>query len=81
MVVVRLKRRGVKNSPSYRVCVADSRRAVKGHSIETLGSYNPLSKKLFLDKKRYDHWLALGAKPSLSIQNLVKKMSEVKNGA
>ena len=40
MVVIRLKRVGVKNHPCYRVSVADSRRAAIGKSIEIIGHYN-----------------------------------------
>ena len=73
MVVIRLKRTGVKNNPCYRVCVADSRKSVKGRSIEILGHYNPLNKKFAVNKPRYEHWMGLGAKPSLTVKNLCNK--------
>lgn len=74
MVVIRLKRVGVKNRPNYRVSVADSRRASIGQSIEVIGHYNPFSKNLKIDKERYSYWLSKGAQPSLTVKNLFKKM-------
>ena len=40
-VRIRLTRVGAKKQPSYRVVVADSRKARDSRSIETLGHYNP----------------------------------------
>lgn len=73
MVVIRLKRVGVKNRPNYRVSVADSRRAAIGRSIEIIGHYNPFNKALKIDKERYSYWLSRGAQPSLTVKNLFKK--------
>ena len=38
---IRLARRGSKKRPTYRIVVADSRRARDGRFIETIGYYNP----------------------------------------
>ena len=74
MVVIRLKRVGVKNCPRYRVSVADSRRAATGKSIEIIGHYNPFNKKSFsIDKDRYAYWVQQGAQPSLTVKNLFNK--------
>lgn len=70
MVVIRLKRTGVRNNPRYRVSVSDSRRA---RSIELLGHYNPMDKKLIINQKRYEHWIQKGAQPTLTVANLYKK--------
>ena len=45
MVVIRLKRVGVKHNPCYRVAVADSRRSAIGKSIEIIGHYTPFKEK------------------------------------
>ena len=77
MVVIRLKRVGVKHNPCYRVSVADSRRAATGKSIEIIGHYSPLGKKNFhINKDRYAHWVSQGAKPSLTVKNLFKKYNK-----
>ena len=75
MVVIRLKRVGVKHSPCYRVVVADSRRAALGRFIENVGRYNPLSEdKLFhIDKDRYNYWLKKGAQPTRTVKSLFTK--------
>ena len=75
MVMIRLKRVGVKRSPFYRVTVADSRRSVSGKFIETIGHYNPFKKdSLVVDKDRYSYWVSQGAQPSLRVKNLYKKL-------
>ena len=38
---IRLARRGSKKHPTYRIVVADSRRARDGRFIESIGFYNP----------------------------------------
>ena len=43
-VKIRLKRMGAKKSPFYRIVVADSRSPRDGRQIETVGTYNPLTK-------------------------------------
>ena len=75
MVVIRLKRVGVKHNPCYRVAVADSRRSVLGKSIEIIGHYSPFKdKKVFIQRDRYDYWLKKGAQPSQTVKSLFKKL-------
>ena len=73
MLVIRLTRVGKKNSPSYRVVVADKRKAVKRKFIEILGNYNPTAnpKTLVIDKEKALHWIGLGAQPSDTVNNLM----------
>ena len=40
---IRLALRGSKKHPTYRIVVADSRRARDGRFIESIGFYNPLT--------------------------------------
>ena len=75
MIVIRLKRIGMKHHPCYRVAVADSRRSVLGKSIEIIGHYSPFKdKKVFIQNDRYDYWLKKGAQPSQTVKNLYKKL-------
>lgn len=73
MLTIRLTRVGKKNSPSYRVVVADKKRAVKRKFIEILGHYNPISKpkELKIEKERAIFWMNNGAKPSDTVNNLM----------
>lgn len=73
MIVIRLTRVGKKNSPAYRVVVADKRRAVKRKFIEILGNYNPTRnpKQFVIDKERALFWIERGAQPSPTIRNLM----------
>lgn len=80
MVVIRLARRGARHNPKYRVMVADSRRSAQGRFIEIIGHYDPLSKdkKPVIDSKKYESWIAKGAKPSQTVANLYKKTQKPK---
>lgn len=73
MLVIRLTRVGKKNSPAYRVVVADKRKAVKRKFIEILGNYNPTAnpKTLVIDKEKSLRWISLGAQPSDTVNNLM----------
>lgn len=73
MLRIRLTRVGKKNSPSYRVVVADQRKAVKRSYIEILGHYNPSSnpKELVINKERALHWISKGAQASDTVNNLM----------
>src|SRR5665647_1404458 len=73
MIVIRLTRVGKKNSPSYRVVVADKRRAVKRKFIEIIGNYNPtlIPKQLVIAKDRALFWIEKGAQPSDTVRNLM----------
>ena len=73
MLVIRLTRVGKKNSPAYRVVVADKKKAVKRKFIEILGHYNPIVKPkiIVIDKDRSLFWIKNGAQPSLTVHNLM----------
>jgi len=70
-----MKRAGSKNTPAYRIVVADSRSPRDGKFIEEIGTYLPLKKEnnftLKLDRAQY--WLKQGAKPSDTVASFIKK--------
>lgn len=80
MVVIRLTRVGKKNSPAYRVVVADKQRAVKRKFIEVIGHYNPTRtpKEIVIDKDRALFWLGKGAMPSDTVRNLMADLEIIK---
>ena len=71
-VKIRLKRMGAKKSPFYRIVVADARSPRDGRSIETVGTYNPLTQPatVEINEELALKWLADGAKPSDTVRNL-----------
>lgn len=73
MLKIRLTRVGKKNSPAFRVVVADHKRAVQRKFIEILGHYNPSTKPktLVIDKEKALDWISKGAQPSDTVKNLM----------
>lgn len=75
-VRMRLKRMGRKNRPYYRIGVADARAPRDGKLIEELGTYDPLAEgegRVSLKKERVDYWLSVGARPSKTVANILRK--------
>ena len=75
MLKIKLTRTGKKNQPSYRVIVQEARAKNNGKVTDILGHYNPLTKpsEVSIDKKKYQEWVAKGAKPTPTVENLYKK--------
>ena len=75
MVKIRLQRFGAKNSPAYRVVAVDSRKRRDSDVLESLGRYQPVAsaEQFIVDEEKVVKWLKTGAKPSLTILNLLKK--------
>jgi small subunit ribosomal protein S16 len=75
MVKIRLKRIGTKNTPAYRVVVADTRSPRDGKFIEELGTYEPLKKgnNVTMNLERADYWLSKGAQPSDTVASFIRK--------
>ena len=74
-VKIRLKRTGAKNSPVYRIVVADNRSPRDGKFIEELGTYQPRQKgtNYTLDLERAKYWISVGALPSDTVASFIKK--------
>ena len=74
-VHIRLSRAGAKKAPVYRVVVADQRSPRGGRFIEKIGIYDPTAEKagLVVDRERLDYWRGRGAKPSHTIEQLLKQ--------
>lgn len=73
-----MKRVGTKNTPVYRIVVADSRSPRDGKFIEEIGTYHPLNKgdnfTLKLDRAQY--WVSKGAQPSDTVASFIKKAAK-----
>ena len=74
MLAIRLQRRGRKGLAHYRIIVQDSHEHPKnGKIVSYLGSYDPHTKKVELDKEETDKFLKDGAQPSNSVAILLEK--------
>lgn len=78
MVRIRLRRMGLRNRPTYRIVVIDSRKSRDGKYIESLGHYDPRTKQLDLNCDRYQEWLAMGAQPSDTVHRLRARLRSTK---
>ncbi len=74
-VKIRMKRVGAKNTPVFRVVVADSRSPRDGKCIEEIGTYQPLKKSenFAVDLARADYWLSKGAQASDTVASFLRK--------
>ncbi len=73
MLVIRLQRFGKKKAPIYRVSVMEKSSKRDGQPVEVLGTYNPKSKELILNKARAEYWRSQGAQPSETVAYLLTK--------
>lgn len=80
MVKIKLTRTGKKHHPMYRIVVDEARNKRDGKYIENLGYYIPTTtpKTITLDLEKYDAWLKKGAKPTLTVAALEKKVRSTK---
>jgi small subunit ribosomal protein S16 len=74
-VTIRLRRDGTKNSPYYRIVVADKHSPRDGKFLELIGTYDPKKKEDNSSVKlaRVDHWMKHGALPSDTVRSIIKK--------
>jgi small subunit ribosomal protein S16 len=77
-VKIRMKRVGAKNTPVFRIVVADSRSPRDGKFIEEIGTYHPLQTgsnfTIKLDRAQY--WVSKGAQPSDTVASFIKKATK-----
>ncbi len=73
-VKLRLKRQGRRNWPHYAIVVADSRARRDGRYIEKIGTYDPIAQpgRVYVDHEAALKWLAVGAQPTNTVQNLLR---------
>ena len=79
MVKIRMKRRGMKKKPFYRIVVADERAARDGRFIDEIGYYNPVSNpvELKIDNEKAQQWIKNGAQPTDTVRGLLKKSGAI----
>lgn len=76
-----MQRMGRRHLPVYRINAIEKTVKRDGRVLENLGWYNPgvkdASKQLELNDERVKHWLALGAKPSDTMMDILAKRNLV----
>jgi len=72
---IRLSRIGTKHKPIFRVVVAEERSRRDGDAVEILGTYTPEAKgnPLKLNLERTDYWHSKGARPTDTMNALIKR--------
>jgi small subunit ribosomal protein S16 len=67
---------GSKKKPHFKIVVCDSHSAPSSKFIEEIGIYDPSKNPelLKVNKERADYWLSVGAKPSETVNSLLKKI-------
>ena len=79
-VSLRLTRKGTKDRPYYKIVAIDSRKRRDGRYIEQLGIYDPLKEgeNFSIDLELAEKWLSCGAKPSETVQSMIRKARTAK---
>jgi len=72
LVKIRLKRMGRKKVPIYKIVVSDERAKRDGRAIDIIGTYNPKSKEIKVDRQKVDEWLKKGAQPTERVSAILK---------
>ena len=74
---IRLQRKGTRHAPVYRMVVTESTVTRDGRFVEILGTYAPQArgqdKECVLKLDRIDYWMSVGAKPSDTARDLIRK--------
>ena len=66
---------GAKKRPTYRIVVAESSAPRDGKFIEIIGNYDPLTDPatVRLNEERAKHWLSVGAQPTETVRNILRR--------
>jgi small subunit ribosomal protein S16 len=76
-VRLRLKRLGRRHRSFFRIVAVDSRNPRDGRVAEELGWYDPQAKQVDqqvkLNRERVEHWLGVGAQPSDTVRQILKR--------
>lgn len=74
MLRIRLTRVGKKKQPSYRIVVADKKKARDSSFVEIVGHYNPRQEPALITLKleRIQYWLSKGAQPTDTVRSFLR---------
>jgi small subunit ribosomal protein S16 len=70
---------GAKKRPFYRIVAAEHSSPRDGRFIEVVGYYDPLTEPptIKVETERVQHWLSVGAKPSPTVEGLLRKSGAI----
>jgi len=73
VVKIRLKRKGRKKKPLYRIVIIEDSNQRDGKTIEDVGTYNPHTEPASITVKedRVKYWISVGAQPSNTVTRLL----------
>ena len=74
-VRIRLTRKGRKKQPIYRIVVADSESPRDGKFLDIVGTYDPMQDPaaVQIDNVKLESWMKQGAKPTQTVESLIRK--------
>jgi len=72
---IRMARHGAKKHPFYRIIVTDSRAPRNGRRLDQVGTYDPSQNppRVQFQEEKLTQWLRRGARPSLTVAQLIKR--------
>ncbi|MBU1003538.1 MAG: 30S ribosomal protein S16 [Proteobacteria bacterium] len=75
---LRLTRMGSKKRPFYRIVAMNSATRRDGRALEYVGYYNPMVEPadIKVDMDKVKKWVDRGAKPSGTVNSLIKKATQ-----
>ena len=71
MLKIKLQTRGKKHQRTFRIVLAEARSKADGKFIDDLGSYNPITKEMSLDKDKMKKWIKNGAQLTTGVDKLL----------
>ena len=79
---IRLSRHGAKKHPFYRIIVTDSLAPRDGRRLDQVGIYDPGRNpaRVEFQQEKLAQWLRRGARPSLTVAQLIKRSGLAANG-
>lgn len=73
MLKLRLKRTGRKRSPFYRLVIMEHSTRRDGRPVDEVGYYDPITKKLVINREKISYWLHVGVKSTRTVDTLLEK--------
>jgi small subunit ribosomal protein S16 len=75
LLAIKLMRTGAKKRPSYRIVVKEKQSKRDGAYLENLGTYDPSRDPadIKLNMERVGYWIQQGAKPTDTVNRLIKQ--------
>ena len=70
-VSIKLARFGNRNNPFFRIVACPTRSKRDGKNLDILGTYDPNTKKVTIDKKKFDVWIKNGAIVTQGVRKLI----------